>query len=128
MAELHQQGAAELLELYRRKAASPVEATRAVLDHIERWEDKLKATYALDGERALQMARESEARWMKGEPRALDGVPAMIKENIATQGVPVPLGTAAPELMPAALDAPPAARLREAGTVLLGKTTMPDYG
>lgn len=128
MAELHQLNAAELLELYRRKSVSPVEATRAVLEHIERWEPSLKATYALDGERAIEMARESEARWMKGEARALDGVPAMIKENIATLGVPVPLGTAATELAPAAADAPPAARLREAGTVLLGKTTMPDYG
>ena len=52
----------------------------------------------------------------------------MIKENIATKGVPVPLGTAATELVPAAEDAPPAARLREAGAVLIGKTTMPDYG
>ena len=128
MTELHQLSAAELLELYRRKAASPVEVTRAVLEHIERWEPKLKATYALDAERALKMARDSEARWMKGEARALDGVPAMIKENIATEGVPTPLGTAATELSPAAADAPPAARLREAGTVLLGKTTMPDYG
>jgi aspartyl-tRNA(Asn)/glutamyl-tRNA(Gln) amidotransferase subunit A len=52
----------------------------------------------------------------------------MIKENIATRGVPVPLGTAATVLVPAERDAPPAARLREAGAVILGKTTMPDYG
>jgi aspartyl-tRNA(Asn)/glutamyl-tRNA(Gln) amidotransferase subunit A len=66
---------------------------------------------------------------MRGAPQGpLDGVPAMIKENIATQGVPIPLGTAATELVPAARDAPPAARLREAGAVILGKTTMPDYG
>src|SRR4029077_13556560 len=58
----------------------------------------------------------------------LDGVPAMIKENIATKGVPIPLGTAATDLVPAERDAPPAARLREAGAVILGKTTMPDYG
>jgi Asp-tRNA(Asn)/Glu-tRNA(Gln) amidotransferase A subunit family amidase len=75
------------------------------------------------------MARASERRWLDGEPLgALDGVPAMIKENIATKGVAVPLGTAATELVPAPEDAPPAARLREAGAVLLGKTTMPDYG
>ncbi len=71
----------------------------------------------------------SQARWLAGAPLgALDGVPCLIKENIATRGVPVPLGTAATELVPAAQDAPPAARLREAGAVILGKTTMPDYG
>src|SRR5258706_3782550 len=52
----------------------------------------------------------------------------MIKENIATKGVPVPLGTAATVLAPAERDEPPAARLREAGAVIMGKTTMPDYG
>src|SRR5204862_7789329 len=59
---------------------------------------------------------------------AIEGVPTMIKENIATAGTPVPLGTAATELVPATRDAPPAARVREAGAVILGKTTMPDYG
>ncbi len=127
--ELHDLTAVALLDLYHRKAASPVEVTRAVLRHIGRWEPHLHATYALDPEAALVQAEASQARWLKGEPMgALDGVPTMIKENIATKGVPVPLGTAATELVPAAQDAPPAARLRESGAVILGKTTMPDYG
>lgn len=127
-AGLHQASAAELLALYARGDASPLEVARAVIAHVEAWEPHLKATYAFDPEGALAMARESEARWRSGQARALEGVPVMIKENIATRGVPVPLGTAATELAPAAEDAPPAARLREAGCVLLGKTTMPDYG
>ena len=127
--DLHDLSAIALLDLYHRKAASPVEVARAVLRHIGRWEPHLHATYALDPEAALVQAEASQARWLKGEPiGALDGVPTMIKENIATKGVPVPLGTAATELVPAAQDAPPAARLREAGAVILGKTTMPDYG
>ena len=55
-------------------------------------------------------------------------MPVTIKENIATKGVPVPVGTAAAELTPSPVDAPPSARLKEAGAVVLGKTTMPDYG
>jgi len=66
---------------------------------------------------------------MRGAPCGpLDGVPVTIKENIATLGDPVPLGTAASELKPSPVNAPPAQRLREAGAVLLCKTTMPDYG
>jgi aspartyl-tRNA(Asn)/glutamyl-tRNA(Gln) amidotransferase subunit A len=127
--QLHDLSAVELLAAYRSRALSPLEVTRAVLAHIERWEPHLHATYALDPEGALAMARASEQRWMTGQPiGALDGVPAMIKENIATKGVPVPLGTAATDLVPSPEDAPPAARLREAGAVLMGKTTMPDYG
>ncbi len=126
---LHDLSASALLEQYRRKALSPVEVTQAVLDRIAAWEPHVQATYALDAERALAMAKASESRWQRGEPQGLlDGVPVTIKENIATRGVPVPLGTAATELVPAAVDAPPAARLREAGAVFLCKTTMPDFG
>ncbi len=126
---LHDLPATALLTLYRQGDLSPVEATRAVLDHIARWEPYLHATYALDPDGALEQARASEARWRRGEPCGLlDGVPTMVKENIATRGTPTPLGTAATILTPAVADAPPAARLREAGAVLLGKTTMPDYG
>ena len=129
MASLHELSALELLAAYRARALSPVEVTRALLKHIGAWEPHLHASYALDPEAALAQAEASQARWLKGAPQgALDGVPVMIKENIATQGVPVPLGTAATELVAAARDAPPAARLREAGALILGKTTMPDYG
>ena len=129
MSGLHDLTAVELLAAYRAKTLSPVEVVRDVLAHIHAWEPHLHATYALEGDAALAQAEASRARWAKGEPRgALDGVPVTLKENIATKGLPVPLGTAATELVPAAADAPPAARLREAGAVILGKTTMPDYG
>ena len=129
MTALHDLSAAELLAAYRSKALSPVEVVRDVLKHIAAWEPQLHATYALDAEAAMTQAEASQARWLKGAPCGpLDGVPVTIKENIATKGVPVPLGSAATELVPAAQDAPPSARLREAGAVIVCKTTMPDYG
>jgi Asp-tRNA(Asn)/Glu-tRNA(Gln) amidotransferase A subunit family amidase len=129
MAHLHELSAAELSAAYRARQLSPLEVTRELLAHVERWEPVLCATYALDPQGALEAARASQARWMQGRPLSpLDGVPCTIKENIATRGVPVPLGTAATVLAPAADDAPPAARLRESGCVFLAKTTMPDWG
>lgn len=120
--------ASRLLEAYARKSISPVDATKAVIARIEACEPRLQALYAFNPEAALSAARESEQRWMRSEARALDGIPATIKENIATKGTPVPLGTAARPLVSAAEDAPAAARLREDGVVILAKTTMPDYG
>ena len=129
MSLLHDLSATELLAAYAAKTLSPVEVTRDVLRHIAAWEPHLRATYALDAEAALVQAEASQARWLKGAPQGpLDGVPVTIKENIATKGVPMPIGCAASVLTPAERDAPPAARLREAGAVILGKTTMPDYG
>jgi aspartyl-tRNA(Asn)/glutamyl-tRNA(Gln) amidotransferase subunit A len=126
---LHELSAPALIAAYRRRELSPVEVTRAMLGHIERWEHHLQALYLHRPEAALQQARASETRWLRGAPvGALDGVPVTIKENIATMGDPTPLGTAATELVPAVADAPPAARVREAGGVIVAKTTMPDYG
>jgi aspartyl-tRNA(Asn)/glutamyl-tRNA(Gln) amidotransferase subunit A len=100
-----------------------------VLAHIAVWEPHIKALYAFDPEGARASAKTSAERWQKGEPiGALDGVPVTIKDNIATKGVPVPLGAATTTLTPAELDAPPAARLREAGAIIFSKTTMPDFG
>jgi aspartyl-tRNA(Asn)/glutamyl-tRNA(Gln) amidotransferase subunit A len=126
---LHGWPAGALAAAYRSGELSPVDVARAVIAHVRRHEPALHATYAFDPDAALAQARASEQRWQRGEPlSAIDGVPVTLKENISTQGVPVPLGSAATVLVPAAADAPPAARLREAGAVFIAKTTMPDFG
>lgn len=129
MTPLPYQSATELVDQFRRRALSPTEVLDAVLVHIERSEPKLCALYAFDPDGARAAAKAATARWAKSEPAGpLDGVPVTIKENIATKGVPTPIGCAASDMTPAEADAPPAARLRESGAVILGKTTMPDYG
>ncbi|MBI5258750.1 MAG: amidase [Burkholderiales bacterium] len=129
MTQLHALGAAELSAAYAAGTLSPVEVVQAVLAQIERREPELNALYALDPEAALAQARASQARWHAGAPLSpIDGVPGTLKENIATAGCPMPAGTAATVLTPMAEDAPPAARWKEAGLVLLAKTTMPDWG
>ena len=130
MTAIPQFSALALAAQYRQGRLSPLETVTSLLGRIEAWEPKLNAMYRLDREGALAQARAAEARWRAGTPlSALDGVPVTIKENIATRGDPAPIGTRANEdAPPATADAPPAARLREAGAVILGKTTMPDYG
>ena len=122
--------AIELLALYRAKAASPVEATQAVLARIAQLNPQLNAFCLVDEAAALQAARASEARWQLGAPiGALDGVPTSIKDLILTRGWPTRRGSRSvnPD-QPWDVDAPATARLREAGAVLLGKTTTPEFG
>src|SRR5471032_430323 len=129
MTSIHDITATDLLAAYKSRKLSPVEAVDAVIVRIEALEPQLKALYAPDFGEARKQAQAAEKRWQEGKPQgAFDGVPITIKENIATKGVPVPLGTAATELVAATADAPAAARVREAGAIILSKTTMPDYG
>ena len=122
--------ASTLLQLFRSGAASPLEATREVLARIERLNPQLNAFCLVDGEAALQSARESEARWRRGAPMGpLDGVPVSIKDLILTRGWPTRRGSRTVDVaQPWEVDAPVTARLREAGAVLLGKTTTPEFG
>src|ERR1700742_5166326 len=126
---LHDLSAVDLLAGYRAKQFTPSEVLEDVLTHVALWEPHIKALYAFDPDGARAVAKASTERWQNGAPAGtLDGVPVTIKENIATKGVAVPLGAASNTLVPATVDAPPAARLREAGAVIYSKTTMPDYG
>ncbi len=122
--------ATELLKLYRERELSPVEATEAALSQIELYNPSVNAYRLVDAEQALAQARESEDRYRAGKPRGrLDGVPASIKDLILTRGWSTLRGS---RLIDPDQewhdDAPAAARLREHGAVLLGKTTTPEYG
>ncbi|MFJ6326750.1 MULTISPECIES: amidase [unclassified Rhizobium] len=119
----------DLRRKFADKSLSPSEYWLALEKHIEAWEPVISALYAYDPEDARQQAAASTQRWAKGVPMGpLDGIPVTLKELIATKGQPVPLGTAAVDLIPATEDAPIAARMREDGAVIFAKTTCPDYG
>src|SRR5512142_3065983 len=112
---LHDLSAVDMIAGFRARQFSPSDVLDEVLAHVERWEPHIKALYAFDPDGARAAAKASTERWQSGESnKPLDGVPVTIKDNIATRGVAVPLGTATAKLVPAADDAPPAARLREA--------------
>jgi aspartyl-tRNA(Asn)/glutamyl-tRNA(Gln) amidotransferase subunit A len=129
-AELAYTSATELLRRYRAKQLSPVEVTQAVLARIGELNPRLNAFCLIDEAGAIAAARASEARWAKGAPLgALDGVPASIKDLILTRGWPTLRGSRTVDAAgPWAEDGPAAARLRESGAVLLGKTCTPEFG
>ncbi len=126
---LHDLSAVDMIAGFRARQFTPSEVLDDVLAQIDVWEPHIKALYAFDPDGARAAARASTERWQNGESnKPLDGVPVTIKDNIATKGTPVPLGTAVTRLVPAEADSPPAARLREAGAIIFSKTTMPDFG
>ena len=119
-----------LAAAYGDRTLSPVEAVQACLDRIDRLDPVLNAFVLVDGDRALADARASEERWRRGEQvGSLDGVPATVKDLPDVLEWPTRKGS--PHTDPdarATQDSPVSARLREAGCVLLGKTTLPEQG
>lgn len=121
---------ARLIQGFASQAFSPVDVATAMLERIERFNPRLNAFTSVDVEGALASARSSEDRWHRGVPLgALDGIPTTVKELLATRGWPMRrCSRATPENAIADYDAPCVARLREQGTVLLGKTNSPEFG
>jgi aspartyl-tRNA(Asn)/glutamyl-tRNA(Gln) amidotransferase subunit A len=91
---------------------------------------RLNAFNLIAQESALRDAEASERRWREGQPKGLlDGVPVSIKDIILTKGWPTLRGSKTVDPKgPWNDDAPVTARLREAGALLLGKTTTPEFG
>jgi aspartyl-tRNA(Asn)/glutamyl-tRNA(Gln) amidotransferase subunit A len=130
MNELSQLSATELVARYRARSLSPVEATQVCIARIRAVDPAIRSFCFVDEPAALASARDSEQRWSRGAPCGpLDGVPVAIKDLILTRGMPTLRGsrTVAAD-QPWDVDAPVTARLREAGAVILGKTTTPEFG
>jgi len=123
------QSAQELTAAYRAGKLSPVETAKAVFARLEALEPKLNAFCVVDRDGALEAACASEARWRTGTPLSLvDGVPATIKDLMLMRGFPTRRGSHLIDPMPDTEDTPTVARLKEAGAVILGKTTTPEFG
>lgn len=121
--------ARDLNQLYASGVLSPVTVVDDTIARIETFEPQVNAFAVRDWPVTRAMAEASETRWRNGQPLGpLDGVPVTIKDNIAVSGWPLYRGSAVADTAPVDFDAPCAARLREAGAVFLGKTTMPEYG
>ena len=128
--EVAHASAGGLLDLYRRRALSPVEATRPSIDRLDAVQPRINAFCVVDRDGAMAAARASEGRWQRGEPVGrLDGVPVTIKDLILMRGFPTLRGSRMVDPgQEWSEDAPATARLREAGAVILGKTTTPEFG
>lgn len=121
--------ASDLCKQYALGGVNPTDVVAATLARAQECEPKLNSLYLTKSESARAAAAESAARW--GEGRALsplDGVPITLKENLYTLGDPAPIGTGANSVAPKTANSPIADRVQEAGLVLIGKTTMPDFG
>src|SRR5262249_11370736 len=121
--------ASALLDAYRERKLSPVEVAQALFARLEALTPRLNAFCIVDRDGALAAARASEARWREGRPQGvLDGGPVTIKDLVLMRGFPTRRGSRLVDPVPDTEDGPAVARLKEAGAVILGKTTSPEFG
>ena len=93
MSEICWMSATELLSAYKRGKLSPVEVVKTLLARIDQINPKINAFVTRTDDMALAAAKESEKAFQKGKPRALEGVPVAIKDNVFTKGVRTTFGS-----------------------------------
>ncbi|MFJ2033437.1 amidase [Streptosporangium sp. NPDC087985] len=129
MTHVHDLSALEQAAAVQRREISPVEITEHYLDRIARLDPEVGAYVTVTPEMALEQAHKAEARVLAGEnPLPLLGVPVPIKDLNLVKGVPIHFGSATYEDFVAPVDDSVVERLRDAGTIMLGKTATPEFG
>ena len=127
--DLAYSSATELAKLLRGKELSPVEITEATLARAEASAPVLNAFVTLCGDQAMAAAKEAEAAIMRGDDLGpLHGIPMTVKDLVNTEGVRTTFGSYIYEHNVPDEDAVAVARLKQAGAILIGKTTTPEFG
>jgi aspartyl-tRNA(Asn)/glutamyl-tRNA(Gln) amidotransferase subunit A len=130
MTEPHEMTAEQLSRAFHDGDLSPVEVTQGFLARIEALDSEINSFCLIDPHTTLAQAEASEQRWQEGNPLSpLDGVPVAVKDLLLTKGWATRRGSYSVDPKgPWNEDAPTVARLKEAGAVLIGKTTTPEFG
>ncbi len=119
---------ADAARLLRRKEISPLELTDAALARIERGNPELNAFITILAQRARREARAAEREIGRGRWRGpLHGIPISLKDNFWTRGIRTTGGSKILKDFVPSRDSDVAARLAEAGAILLGKTNMHEF-
>lgn len=128
MSELTRQSAAELVKKLESEEVSSEELTKQSLAQMDAVEDKVHAFLSVDQERALEQARQIDARRKSGEKLSpLAGIPVAVKDLFCYQGMPT---TAASKILDGWVppyDSTVVKRLLDAGMVILGKTNLDEF-
>ena len=121
--------ASDLREKIASKQLSPVELMTAVLARAEKLQPVLNCFITLVPEQAMAAAKQAEDDVMQGKPLGLlHGIPYAAKDLVNTAGVRTTFGSLLHENNVPKEDAVAIARMKQAGAILFGKTTTPEFG
>ena len=117
----------EALKKLQSREISATELTRAHLDRIEKYGDKLNCYITRTPERALSDATASDERYANGTARVLDGIPIAMKDLFATRGIRTTAASRMLENFVPEYESTISQNYIDAGTVLLGKSNLDEF-
>jgi len=117
----------EAHKLLEEKQVSSVELTRACLERIQQVEPEVRAIVTLTEELALEQAQKADELLAAGSSSALTGIPALIKDNMCTRGIPTTCSSRMLQNFIPPYDATVVEKLNDCGVVIVGKSNMDEF-
>ena len=117
----------QALQKLKSRAISATELTRAYLNRIEKFGEKLNCYITTTPDRALADAAAADARYADGTADALDGIPIGMKDLFATRGIRTTAASRMLENFVPEYESTVSQKFIDAGTVLLGKTNLDEF-
>src|ERR1700751_3193401 len=129
MTDLAFASAAELAAMIRNREISPIEVMQTTLSRIEESQPILNAFITVAADPAMEAAKAAEAAVMGGAVLGpLHGVPVAVKDLVSTAGIRTTWGSLIFKDHVPNHDSVAVARLKQAGAIVVGKTTTPEFG
>ena len=125
--ELHQLTLKEARRALDSRQVSSRELTQAYIDRIESVDERVGAYLWRDPEAALRQADAADKRLASGEKGALLGAPVGVKDVLATEGEPLTCASKILDGFVSPYDATVISRLRDAGSVFVGRLNMDEF-
>lgn len=120
---------ATVASLYKKRALTPIDMAHAALAQITYLNKNLNALCHVDAKTTLAAAHAAEKRWRAGTPLSpIDGMTVSIKDWYNVKGWPTRMGSHLTNAAPALKDSLPVTLLKQAGAVIVGKTSLPEFG
>jgi aspartyl-tRNA(Asn)/glutamyl-tRNA(Gln) amidotransferase subunit A len=117
----------EALSALRARRISALELTQAHLARIADLEPRIGAYLTVTPERALEQARQADARLAQGDDAPLLGIPLAIKDVLCTEGVPTTAGSRILEGFVPPYTATAVQKLFASGAIMLGKSNTDEF-
>jgi len=117
----------EAHKLLEEKQVSSVELTRACLERIQQVEPEVRAIVTLTEELALEQAQKADKTLAAGSSSPLTGIPALIKDNMCTRGIPTTCSSKMLQNFIPPYDATVVEKLNDCGVVIVGKSNMDEF-
>lgn len=127
MSELYEMTAWQLAEELEKGQVCSVDVTQSVIKRIETVEELVHAYVTVAPDRAIEMAKESDAKRAKGASNRLLGIPVAVKDNMCMKGQRTTCGSRILANFSPPYDATVVAAMREAGMVILGSCNMDEF-